>query len=271
MAVVRDLITIDDFRLAEEVQQRIWGMADRTEIVPLNMMLTAATKGGVALGAFENDEMVGLLFGFTGLDAENRPQHCSHMLGLVPGTRDRGLGASLKRAQRDRVLSQGIDLITWTFDPLESINAHLNFAKLGVTSNRYYRDHYGVMDDELNAGLPSDRLEVEWQINLPGVEERLAGSLRSPELREVEASGAHVIDPLSDHHVTEGRQLLIAIPADIQNVRRSDSGLAMAWRLGIRRVLESLFEQGYRLTDHLSDTTEGQRRSAYLASRSDHV
>ena len=157
-----------EYLAVEEVQRLAWGLAE-VEVVPTHLLITAQKNGGLVLGAFEpqadgGQRMVGFVFGFAGLTGTGRLKHCSHMAGVVPERQGRNIGYRLKLAQREQVLALGIDLVTWTFDPLESRNARLNFHKLGVVCNTYLRHLYGAMRDELNAGLVSDRFQVDWHI-----------------------------------------------------------------------------------------------------------
>ena len=148
---------------------------------------------GCVLGAFEEEQLVGFVFGFPGLETlpdGPHPKHCSHMLGVLDSHRDSGLGFALKRAQWQMVRHQGLDHVTWTYDPLLSRNAHLNIAKLGAVCNTYLRSQYGDMRDGLNAGLPSDRFQVDWWIRTRRVEHRLGkrarGTIGLSQLQEAE-------------------------------------------------------------------------------------
>ena len=143
-----------EYLATERLQSEVWNLPD-VEIVPLHVLVTAAKNGGLLLGAFDGDRLAGFVFGFPGLTADGRLKHCSHMAGVHPDYRDQNLGYRLKLAQREVVLSQGIDLITWTFDPLEARNAWLNFHKLGAVCNTYLRNVYGDMRDGLNAACPA--------------------------------------------------------------------------------------------------------------------
>ena len=173
---IRPVTDHAEYRAVESLQADVWNLPD-VEVVPLHMLVTAARNGGLLLGAFDGDRLAGFVFGFPGLTADGRLKHCSHMAGVHPDYRDQNLGYRLKLAQRAAVLSQGIDLITWTFDPLEARNAWLNFHKLGAICNTYLRNVYGEMRDGLNAGLPSDRLQVDWWIRSERVERRLRGEV----------------------------------------------------------------------------------------------
>ncbi|HSN73476.1 MAG TPA: GNAT family N-acetyltransferase, partial [Anaerolineae bacterium] len=172
MITIHPLTTHDEIHAVEQLQRDAWGVPD-LEIVPLHMLITPPRNGGLLLGAYDGERLVGFVFGFLGLTADGRLKHCSHMAGVHPDYRDQGVGYQLKLAQRGHVLAQGIDLITWTFDPLETRNAGLNFHKLGAVCNTYLRNLYGEMHDVLNAGLPSDRFQVDWWVGSQRVAERL--------------------------------------------------------------------------------------------------
>src|SRR5690606_31874816 len=148
-------------RAVEELQLQIWGF-QALEVVPYHQLMTAAPWGGIVLVAYDGDEPVGFAYGFPGLD-RGRPVLCSHMLGVLPAYRSRQVGYRLKLAQRDAARRAGYDRMVWTFDPLESRNAYLNLHKLGAFVETYSIDHYGDMDDDLNRGLPSDRLLADWR------------------------------------------------------------------------------------------------------------
>lgn len=273
---------LDDYRAVEQLQRDVWRL-EEPEIVPDHVLLTAQKNGGLVLGAFEESpgsgrRMVGFVFGFVGLTPEGEVKHCSHMLGVVSTHRDRGIGYRLKLAQRDYVLSQGIDLITWTFDPLQSRNAYLNFHKLGGTCRIYLRDLYGDMRDELNVGLPSDRFQVAWHIASAHVTEKL---------RRDDVSTFRTIGPLVPSLLSrtmtilncfppgecprppqsvlpvQGERLLIQIPARFQRIRSADIALARAWREHTRTLFEAAFAAGYTVVDFLFE--EG--RSCYLLVR----
>src|SRR5262245_22306570 len=269
---IRTIKTQEEYHEVERLQREIWGAQD-IEIVGFEPLMTAHRNGGVMLGAFDDakteERMIGFVFGFVGLTAEGRVKHCSHIAGVMNGYRDRGVGYALKLKQREQVLAQGIDLITWTFDPLESRNARFNFRKLGVTCDVYLRNLYGAMRDALNAGLPSDRFQVDWLIASPRVEARLAreseGESDSSALSSLMADGVPLINPLS--HSTErteikSERLLVEIPSDFQRLKAADKNLALEWRLGARALFEEAFANGYTATDLLASG----ERSYYLLS-----
>ncbi len=275
---IRPLKTEAEYHAVEQLQRDIWGSQD-IEIVAFETLMTAHRNGGVMLGAFDilegREQMIGFVFGFVGLTADGVVKHCSHIAGALPSYRDRGVGYALKIKQREIVLSQGIDLITWTFDPLESRNARFNFHKLGVTCGVYLRNLYGAMRDALNEGLPSDRFQVDWRIASPRVEARLRGETEdcdiSPHYAQLVEDGVPLIDPLVESESlssskSSGRRperLLIQIPHDFQSLKRGDKNLALEWRLRTRALFEEAFTEGYAATDLLVDGG----RSYYLLER----
>ncbi len=262
--------------MAEEAQRVIWGIRDDTEVVPLHALLTAQKNGGLVLGAFDGDKMVGFLFGFLGRTPAGREKHCSHMMGVIPKWRGQGIGEALKRQQREFALEQGLDLVTWTYDPLESRNAYLNISKLGAVCRTYIRNLYGEMQDELNAGLPTDRFQVDWWIRSPRVASRFSQKATSPQpsLEEVLSRGAEIVNEVALDNAGlpetlswephRSATVIIEIPANFQQIKQANIRLARDWRLLTRALFEEYFEDGYVVVDFLSEVKEGRRRSFYV-------
>lgn len=262
---IRTVDTHDEYRAVEQLQREAWGLDD-DEVVPAHVLLTVQKSGGLLLGAFETEpqgagqRLVGFVFGFVGLLPDGRLKHCSHMTGVTPASRNRNVGYRLKLAQRRRVLAQGLDLVTWTFDPLESRNAYLNFHKLGATCHTYLRDLYGDLRDTLNVGLSTDRFEVDWHIASAHVANRLSGAQTRPFLSALQAEGVPCLNralpgdlprPPETILPLAGDWLLVQIPADLQAIKAADMGLARAWRLHSRALFEAAFAAGYVVTDLL--------------------
>ena len=256
---IRPVVDHAEYHAVERLQAEVWNLPD-VEIVPLHVLVTAAKNGGLLLGAFDGARLAGFVFGFPGLTPAGRLKHCSHMAGVHPDYRDQNLGYQLKLAQRAAVLAHGIDLITWTFDPLEARNAWLNFRKLGAVCNTYLRNVYGDMRDGLNAGLPSDRLQVDWWIGSEWVEGRLRGGEDSPSSISSlggrrAGSGSDSLSPWERVGV-RGDLRFVEIPASIQAIKSADMSLALQWRLETRRVFEDAFASGYVVTDVLREGDE---------------
>jgi predicted GNAT superfamily acetyltransferase len=169
---IRPLTEFSEFEQCVELQREAWGAAD-IELTPVRALITDNRIGGLVLGAFDNDRMVGFLNAMPGI-RDRMPYWYSHMLAIAREHWNSGIGTQLKLAQRDAARQRGIRLIEWTFDPLESRNAYLNIAKLGVIVRRYYVNLYGATTSRLQQGLESDRLIAEWWIDKPGIQ--VAGS-----------------------------------------------------------------------------------------------
>jgi predicted GNAT superfamily acetyltransferase len=280
---IRPVDDYDGMRRVEELQAIVWPGSAR-DIVPAHLLLTAAHNGGVVLGAFDGERLIGFVFGFLGTDPSSpervamaRLKHCSHMLGVHPDFQSQGIGYLLKIEQRRVVMAQGIRLVTWTFDPLLSRNAHLNIRRLGAVSHTYLRDAYGELQDDLNAGVATDRLQMDWWITSHRVRERLEGGRKPLDLANYLAAGVHSLNPASlrddrlplpAEHTTgpDGPLALLEIPHDYQAMRAADLGLARAWRLHLRELFESCFAGGYWATDFIHLAGEQFPRSYYLLS-----
>jgi len=165
-------------RIGVDLQLRIWGYSE-IDTVPEQMFVVATQSGGQVLGAFHQDKPIGFALAFAGLHRGAIYLH-SHMVAVVPEYQDRGVGRLLKLAQRDAALARGIDLIGWTFDPLQLKNAHFNLARLGAIVRRYIPNCYGRTSSPLHAGLPTDRLVAEWWVRSARVQDALNGKAHTP-------------------------------------------------------------------------------------------
>jgi predicted GNAT superfamily acetyltransferase len=279
--VIRALESPEEMLQAEELQRQVWGEGE-TDILPVHLLLAVSHHGGVVIGAFDGKELVGLVVGFLGADTESpdrvamaRLEHYSHILGVLPEYRSRGIGYLLKVAQRQAVQAQGVRLITWTYDPLLSLNAQLNIRQLGAVCSRYVQDAYGEMRDALNVGQSSDRFVVDWWITSRRVTSRLAGARKPLDLAHFLSAGAEKVNacslnqqgfiyPSSDVEYPEGTLALVEIPADIQAIRKADPALAQAWREHTRDIFTHMFKHGYLVTDFVYLSGETYPRSYYL-------
>jgi predicted GNAT superfamily acetyltransferase len=268
--------TIDGVEHFVELQRRVWG-GDPLEIVPNHVTVTVLKNGGALLGAYADDGppatggMVGAAFWWLGAK-EGKLKVCSHMAGVLPEWQGRKVGLLLKQRQRELVLAQGLtDWITWTYDPLQRVNAVFNIRRLGATCNSYYRNAYGTMNDALNAGTPSDRFQVDWHLCSERTLRALDGTpdTRLPEEEPWQilptTLGSHGLrQPVACELRLAGAPIVVPIPADINQIRRADHGLGLAWRLYMREVFEAAFAAGYSVTDcvHL-----GEAEWHYLLTR----
>ncbi|MFQ5796588.1 MAG: hypothetical protein ACE5JP_16265 [Candidatus Bipolaricaulia bacterium] len=259
------------FRECERLQREIWGF-EPTGIIPDHMLLTAHKNGGLVLGAFApSGELIGFSFGFPGLQ-DGKPKLCSHMNAVVADWRGQGIGYRLKLRQREYALSQGLELVTWTFDPLMSLNAYFNLTKLGVISNTYKPNFYGDMRNRLNVDLETDRLMVEWWITSPRVVARLGASGPGISLQDLIARGARFVNRVDKHKSriievnldVETDRVLVAIPRDMEAIKTSDLEQAITWRKETRRIFTRYLARGFIVTEFLLGA-EGE--ACYLFER----
>jgi predicted GNAT superfamily acetyltransferase len=166
---IRQLGQLEEFAAVVRLQREIWGYDD-VELLPQRLFVVADKIGGQVLGAFAEGKMVAFCLGIPGLKAGGKYYIHSHMLGVLPEFRNTGVGRRLKMEQRDWALNNGVDLIEWTFDPLQLKNAFFNIERLGVIVRRYVHNQYGTSSSVLHGGLPTDRLVPEWWIGSPRVE-----------------------------------------------------------------------------------------------------
>lgn len=169
---------IEDFRACVALQKEVWNFSD-AELVPLRMFVVADKVGGQVMGAFDSNTMVGFALSIPGTRSGHIYLH-SHMLAVRKDHRNSGLGRRLKLMQRDDAMARGIELIEWTFDPLEIKNAYLNIERLGAIARRYNINQYGITSSPLQGGLPSDRLIAEWWLKSKRVETLLATGKNPP-------------------------------------------------------------------------------------------
>jgi predicted GNAT superfamily acetyltransferase len=277
---IKIIENMHEMHQAVELQRLVWQEND-TDLIPAHLMNSVVHSGGLVIGAFVEQDMVGFVFGFPGLYSTPdgpRLKHYSSLLGVLPEWQGQGIGFALKRAQWQMVRHQGIDRITWTFDPLLSRNAWLNITRLGAVCNTYLRDFYGKMNDVLNRGLPTDRFNVDWWVNSHRVNRRLSRRRRNHlSLVHFLAGGAPIVNPAEMD--IKGRPhpvgntgikfgidlpiLLVEIPADFPALKTPDLKLAVEWRLHSRSIFEELFKAGYLVTDFVH-STDYSTRSYYV-------
>jgi predicted GNAT superfamily acetyltransferase len=286
---LRRLESVEDAVHFSQLEALIWSSPPEDN-VPIHVTITVIRNGGGLIGAFADDGpaetggMVGLAFWFPGIGAPGakasapddapapdapgvapRPsplapslKMCSHMAGVLPRWQGQGVGLALKLAQRAAILEQGAtDWVTWTYDPLFRTNAVFNIHRLGAVCNTYRPNWYGVMRDGINAGVPSDRCQVDWWLSSERVVSRLAqrderravdnwpGAQRLP----TQWTAGGLPAPVEQALHLDGAPLLTPIPDDIAALRRADAGLGLAWRLAMRETLTAAFAAGYRMVD----------------------
>jgi len=274
------------------LEREIWAMSD-DELVPTSLLIVSVKCGAIVIGAFDGPEMIGFVYSFPG-DRHGTRLQWSHMLGVLPGYRGTGVGHRLKLLQRERSLAQGVELVEWTYDPLQAPNAHFNVSKLGVVVREYIEDAYGETNSPLHRGAPTDRFVAQWWLRSTAVtrlarqyEDRFSAEARSSDAQasapaagwtagRVGGQGSEV-DPGGDVPVAnparrEGRwwvcdearhvpggsaPIRVVVPPDYTAMLAQAPALALQWRLTTRRVFQAAFTRGLVVTGFLPDAAGG--------------
>ncbi len=238
---VQFLQDIDQFRQCIEIQHLAWGFSE-ADTLPMRSLVVCAKIGGQVFGAVDdNGQVLGFLNAFPGYRDGKVFLH-SNMMGVRPECQNYGIGRKLKLAQREEALSRGIDLVEWTFDPLEVRNARINLELLGVICRTYLENVYGVSSSRLHGGLPTDRLVAEWHLNSARVISRV-GSTPSPP--------AH-----SDGMVS------LEIPLNMQHLKSTEPQAAARIQSGLRERMLELFERNFFASRLAIDVTN--QKATYL-------
>jgi predicted GNAT superfamily acetyltransferase len=203
------------------------------------------------LGAWVQDQLVGFVQSFIALTSGGITYHHSHMAAVLPEYRSLGIGFALKQEQARRVAQQDLPLIAWTFDPLETRNAHFNFNRLGAVARTYLVNHYGILDDGLNRGVDSDRFEVEQWLTSVRVQTCLLNPSQKPD--PVHPQAHHCLadwqhdmpQPPEDTPAFSLPETMIEVPGNFQQIKQIDMGLARAWRIYFRLACQKAFSDGF--------------------------
>jgi predicted GNAT superfamily acetyltransferase len=277
---------MEEIRQIETVQLLAWGMPD-IEVIPCRFMHAVEHNGACLLAAYEGHKVIGFAFGLLGLSAVINPkiakkagllQMYSAISGVLPEYQVQGIGYRLKMAQRDFALANGIRLITWTYDPLESRNGYFNVNKLGVICGRFLRNFHGDMGG-INAGLPTDRFHVDWWLDSERVQGLVDGQQIVGRRAILLAENAEIVNqaafdveglatPPADFSRSDSPYLLVEIPADFQRLKSRNLSLAIAWRQHTRQLFEHTFANGYQVTGFVRRVeAESVERSYYLLEK----
>jgi predicted GNAT superfamily acetyltransferase len=257
----RDLTMLDDFAAVVDLERRIWGPGYE-DVVPSPILAVSVHRGGILIGAFEGDRMIGFVYSLPGIK-HGKATQWSHMLGVVDEYRKAGIGYQLKLLQRERALAIGVDLIEWTYDPLQAANAHLNFVKLGVIVEEYLENVYGDSASPLHQGNPTDRFVAEWYIRSPR-------AVRSGSLDDAVAVNRTDwydgwLESVDVDLSSEARQLAVEIPMGFTDMIERAPERAMAWRVCSRAIFTTYLDRGYKVVDFVLN--RGARKGTYVMER----
>jgi predicted GNAT superfamily acetyltransferase len=268
---IRDLVLTEEVYQVEELQKEVWGISDR-DITPLTQLVAAREAGGILIGAFDGAVLAGFAYGFIGYEEGEMTLH-SHMLAVKPAYRNRDLGYRLKLAQREQALERGIKRMTWTFDPLQSLNAHFNFSKLGVVSDQYKVNFYGESTSSFLHRIGTDRLWVSWLLDSRRVRDRIDSM---PKGDAVEINKYTTLVRVGNNglpHINNVNELLaqmhavIEIPGSIDTLQQTEPELAVTWRDATRQAFSEALAAGFVVEEFYRMSWEGQRFGAYLLRR----
>ena len=261
----RELTRVEDIRLVQDMERRVWGLDD-IDVSPVLLLVALVKSGALLLGAFVDDAIRGFAFSVPG-DRHGTRLHWSHMTGVDDALRSCGLGTRLKFEQARRVARRGYSRIQWTYDPLQSLNAHLNLVKLGARASEYAEHVYGDSTSDLHRGAPTDRLIVTWDLDAEGTPVRSplvaqAGHEQGEPAGSLDTRGGwDVYRPA--RALPDARVVRVPVPARFAAMLQDEPDLATDWRLQTRAQFEDLFARGY---EAVSFRREGDR-GEYLLVR----
>ncbi|EKN66405.1 hypothetical protein BABA_16112 [Neobacillus bataviensis LMG 21833] len=245
---IKTLTSPEDLTLVKNLESLVWADEDP---VPVNHSIAVVKNGGMVIGAFIEEQLIGFQYSFPGFDGTN-VYLVSHSMGIHPDFRKMGIGEKLKLKQREVALKKGYSLIVWTYDPLETVNGYLNLSKLGAVCTQYIENCYGDMPDILNAGMPSDRFLVEWRIAEDSRSEcRVANeSGEGPFLINVvfDEQGFPVPEPVLLDDGNDANVLYVPVPSHIQAIKTERMAAALEWRLKTRQIFSHYLNKGWMVT-----------------------
>lgn len=275
---IRDLGSFEDLKQVETVEREVWGLSD-LDTMPLTLTIATREAGSIWLGAFDGGKLIGFAFGLLGVERGRMIVH-SHMLAVQEPYRNLDLGYKLKLAQRERALAIRVDGLriqemTWTFDPLRSGNAHLNFSKLGVVSETYKADFYGPETSSLLHRNSTDRLWVRWPLTSRRVQDRLQGKENRAEILDAlstlvplvrfNGDGKPVRTDLSA--AVQRQRVAIEIPSDISRVEQKNPDLAREWRTETRWAFTEALKAGFFVAEFCRTVRGQQGPGVYLLEK----
>ncbi len=272
---IREISNLNGFLECLKLQREIWGRTF-SDLVPPAMLMIAQKTGGLVLGAFAEDKLVGFVFGFAGWK-DNLKFHWSDMLAVRKPYRNQRIGLRLKMKQRQILSKRGVREIHWTFDPLECKNAYFNFQKLGIVVEEYLPNLYGKTHSPLHRELETDRLVAIWRIQESPPKFRTAGRLTSMERSQL----INKCTPSEDNQLLPGQpdlrllgkktprleRLYLEIPQNISVISQTNPELARKWQLRTRRACEHYLRRGYVIRHFVSALVDGRRGVFYVFCR----
>jgi predicted GNAT superfamily acetyltransferase len=286
---IRPLHTFDEYRQVMALEGEIWGYGDPEDTIGVPVFIITLKRGGILLGAYDGDRLVAFVYSIAGIK-DGRATQWSHMLGVLPAYRGTGVGRELKLEQRRVSMAMGLDLMEWTYDPLQAVNAHLNVRRLGAIVDEYAENVYGESSSVLHRGNPTDRFIAQWWLRSP----RVAAVLGEPVPGAGADAGADaaaggpvplgpwpaaraaintVVDEGAFVRCADARleltapALVVVIPVGFTEMMEQAPDLARDWRQATRAIFGHYLSCGYRVVDFTFGP--GPREGRYLLMRVD--
>ncbi|THE10555.1 GNAT family N-acetyltransferase [Bacillus timonensis] len=246
--IIKNVKSIADLQQVHKLESMVWSPEDT---VPISHTAATIKNGGFILGAFYKEELIGFQYSFPGFNGK-KPYLVSHSLGIHSDYRKQGIGEKLKHEQRKLAAEMGYDLISWTYDPLETVNGNLNLHKLGAVCTSYIENAYGEMTDGMNDGISTDRFVVEWSVTETNSENRNC---------DISASTVLIQTKFIDGCLTPGEieleesseALFVPVPGNFQEIKKMNFDTALQWREKTKKVFTHYLEHGWVVTDLVKD------------------
>ncbi len=273
--IIKKIKDAKDLENVIEIEKSAWGMPDYREATPVHILKALAENGGIILGAFDKGNMIGFNMGWV-VGCNEKQYFYSHMTGVLNEYKYKNIGYKLKIKQREEVLNIGINLIKWTFDPLQSLNLNFNLEKLGAIGRIYKENYYGNIKDSINEGLETDRFEAEWYITSKYVSNKLEGKIKTPSFDELIEKGAYlainnetrevkgkdgekfnVETPIKKEFKLNSKIILISIPKEISFIKEINKEIAQMWRLYTREAYKFYLSNGYIAIGYTKNKNKG--------------
>jgi predicted GNAT superfamily acetyltransferase len=254
-----------ELRACQEVQRRTWGITEDGYVVPVATLAAASAYGGLVLGAFDGDQLVGFSFAFRGV-LDGTPILYSQLTGVLPEAQGSGAGRRIKQWQRAWAREQGLPFVAWAFDPLQAMNAHYNLVALGAIATHYHPNFYGPREDALNPGLPTDRLLCIWPTAdpLPAKPDPAdAEIIFAVQSRQTDDGGRSLSSSPLDDIWGKPRYIGIEIPKDLNAMRSHGPELLAKWQAAVRLCFTEGFTKGFRAMTF----RRGDERAYYILTR----
>ncbi|MHA1684930.1 MAG: GNAT family N-acetyltransferase [Candidatus Heimdallarchaeaceae archaeon] len=246
----------EDFSDVVDIQRDAWGMPD-LELVPRRLIYATTKSGGITIGAFDKDKLIGYCWGWIGKNRKQGTFIYSHHNAVRKKYQGKGIGAELKRQQRKWAIYHNFKTIYWTFDPLQSRNSYLNLHKLGAIVKTYFPNHWGAMHDALNIGIETDRFYAEWHLLSTRVQKYLNNEfehyeecLENENNKVLKVKEEEFLQPQDINLDIEESIILVRIPHNIDDYPLN---LKKEWRIKTRAIFQHYFAKGYVVADFVLD------------------